>query len=73
MPPDIRRSHVLACHYGPTRLAGYRAAIDTPATPISSAANAQTATQAQGPNPLWAINIGMGVFLAATALVVVLG
>ena len=28
---------------------------------------------AQGPNPLWAINIGLGVFLIATALIVILG
>lgn len=73
MPPDIRSSHVLPCHYGPTRLARHRAAIVTTAARISSAEDAQTATQTQGPNPLWAINIGMGVFLAATALVVVLG
>jgi len=29
--------------------------------------------QSDGPNPLWAINIGMGVFLGAIALTVILG
>ncbi len=68
---DIRNSHVHPCHYGPPRSAGHSAAIDPTGTCSPAALNPKT--QAQGPNPLWAINIGMGVFLAAAALVVVLG
>jgi len=33
----------------------------------------QTATATQGPNPLWAINIGMAAFLITAALIVVMG
>jgi hypothetical protein len=73
MPRDIRSSHVHPCQYGPPRSVGHRAAIVTTATCSPSPANTQTATPTQGPNPLWAINIGMGAFLAAAALVVVLG
>jgi hypothetical protein len=36
--------------------------------------NPQTAIEARSViNPLWAINIGMGAFFAAAALVIVLG
>lgn len=72
MPRDIRSSHVHSCRYGPLRSAGHGAAIVPTATRIPSAVNTQTATQAHGPDPRWTINIGMGVFLAATALVMVL-
>jgi hypothetical protein len=72
MPRYIRSSHVYPCHYSPPRSAGHTAAIVPTAICSPAAINTQTATQAQGQNPLWAINIGMGVFLAAAALVVVL-
>jgi len=70
---DIHSSHVHPGHYGPPPSDGHSAAIVPTATCSPAALNAQTATQAQGPNPLWAINIGMGVFLAATALIMILG
>lgn len=70
---DIRSSPPHPCHYRPPRSAGHRAAIVPTATRSPPAATPQTATPAQDPNPLWAINIGMGVFLAATALIVILG
>ena len=71
MPRDNPRSptQVHLCHYGPPRSAGHRAAIVPTETCNPGAVNAQKATPAQGPNPLWAINIGMGVFLAAAVLV----
>jgi len=73
MSRDIRSSYPHSCHYQPPRPAGHRAAIVPTAARSPSAATTQTATPAQGPNPLWAINIGMGVFLGATALIVILG
>jgi hypothetical protein len=73
MSRDIRSSYPHSCHYQPPRPTGHRAAIVPTATRSPSAATTQTATPSQGPNPLWAINIGMGVFWAATALIVILG
>jgi len=72
MPRDICSSYVHPRHYGPPCSAVHTATIVPTATCSLAARNTQTATQAQGSNPLWAINIGMGVFLAAAALVVVL-
>ena len=73
MPRDIRNAHPHPCHYGPPRSARHRAAIVPTATRNPSAAPTKAAMPAQGPNPLWAINIGLGVFLIATALIVILG
>jgi len=73
MSRDIRSSHVQPSHHRAPRSAGHRAAIAPTQTRSPAAINTQTATPAQGPNPRWAINIGMGVFLAAAVLVVVLG
>jgi hypothetical protein len=61
MPREIRSSHVHPGHYGPPCSARPSAA-NVPTTRSPAAANALTAAQAQGPNPLWAINIGMGIF-----------
>jgi hypothetical protein len=36
------------------------------------APDAQAATRAAGPNPLWAINVGMGFFFALAAAVIML-
>lgn len=38
-----------------------------------SAAHAEAAIQVRGPNPLWAINIGMSLFFALAAVVIMLG
>lgn len=73
MPPDLHSSHVHPSHYGPPPSAGHIAATVTTATRTPSAADTQTATRAKGPNPLWAINIGLGVFLVVAALVVIVG
>lgn len=73
MPEYMRRSpsEVHPRHYRPPQSARHVAAIVPPVT--RAAANAQSAAHAQGPNPLWAINIGMAAFFAAAALVMIFG
>jgi len=73
MPPDLHSSRIHSPHYGLPPPAGHVAAIVTTATHAPSAADTQMATRAKVPNPLWAINIGIGVFLVVAALVVMVG
>jgi hypothetical protein len=72
MPRHIRSSHVHPCHCGTPPSGGHTAAIDATATRSPTVESAHEATQAQAPNPLLAINIGMGFFFSVAALVVVL-
>jgi hypothetical protein len=66
MPRYLRSSlsEITPPHYATASSARHTAAIAAP--------HAKAAIQAQAPNPLWAINIGMGVFFALAAVVVML-
>jgi len=75
MPRYLRSSlsEITPPHYA-TPLSTRRAAATAAATvPNRSAAHAEAAIQVRAPNPLWAINIGMSVFFALAAVVVMLG
>jgi hypothetical protein len=67
MPRYLRSSlsEITPPHYATPLSARHTAAI--------APAHAKDAIQVRAPNPLWAINIGMGVFFALAAVVIMLG
>jgi hypothetical protein len=75
MPRYLRSSlsEITPPHYATPLLA--RHAAETAASTVRNraAARAKAAIPARAPNPLWAINIGMGGFFALAAVVIMLG
>jgi len=74
MPRYLRSSssEVHANPYGPPQSARRAATFATPTVRAPMASDAQAVTRAAGPNPLWAINVGMGLFFALAAAVIML-
>jgi hypothetical protein len=75
MPRYMRSSpsEVNPCHFGPSHSGRQATGMVAPSIRARTVANAQATAQVSSPNPLLAINIGMGVFFVAAAMVIVLG
>jgi hypothetical protein len=75
MPRYLRSSlsEITPPHYA-TQLSTRHASVTAASTvPNRAAAQAEAAVQVRAPNPLWTINIGMGIFFALAAVVIMLG